>query len=325
MNPYALKAENLSKNFWKKKSWFAKKERIEAVKKLDLEIHQGETVAFLGPNGAGKSTTIKLLCGILKPSTGKSWIAGHLSGTMKANKKLGLVFGTCSNLWMFLTVRQGLKMVGEIYGLAPGKSHSRVQFLAELFEIADLLDSTPNTLSLGERMRCEIVASLIQNPSILLADEPTIGLDIVGKVRFRTLLRQWQEEEKGTLLLTSHDVSDVEALCDRAILINQGVIGYDGPLQGLKGSLSSARNIKLTLAKPILNGADLGKLETKPGIQVIEDNRLVKKYQIDIQIIKPILAIAHFMEVYKDQILDISVEEVPLESIIAQWYTGEKK
>lgn len=321
MSSYALKATNLSKNFWKKKSWFAKKELVEAVKKLQLEIHQGETVAFLGPNGAGKSTTIKLLCGILKPSTGQSWIRGHLSGTIEANKQLGLVFGTRSNLWMFLTIRQGLRMVGEIYGLSPKKSLTRIQSLAELFEINHLLDSTPNTLSLGERMRCEIVASLIHCPSILLADEPTVGLDIVGKVRFRTLLRQWQKEEKGTLLLTSHDVGDVEALCDRAILINKGVIGYDGPLQGLKGNLASARNIKLTLAKPLLNGTHEG----KPGIQMIEDNHLVKKYQINIQKITPILAIAHFMEVYKNNILDISVEEINLESIITQWYSGEKK
>lgn len=320
MSNFALKAENISKTFLKKKSWFAKKEIVEAVKNLNLEVHQGESVAFIGPNGAGKSTTIKLLCGILKPSSGNSWIADHSSGTIEANKKLGLVFGTRSNLWMFLSIKQGLNMVGEIYALPPEKSKARIKYLAELFEITHLLDSTPNTLSLGERMRCEIVAGLIHNPSILLADEPTIGLDIVGKVRFRTLLKQWQEEEQGTLLLTSHDISDVEALCDRAILINEGVVGYDGSLQGLKGNLLSTRNIKLTLAKPLLNGTDKGKV----GIQLTEDNHLVKRFQIDIQKITPISAISHFMEVYKDNIIDISVEEIPLESIITQWYTGEK-
>ena len=316
----ALKAVDLSKTFWKKKSWFAKKERIRAVKNLNLEIIQGESVAFLGPNGAGKSTTIKLLCGILKPTTGQSWIADNLSGTIEANKRLGLVFGTRSNLWMFLTVRQGLMMVGTIYNLSARNITYRIQSLSELFDITALLDSPPNTLSLGERMRCEIVASLIHRPSILLADEPTIGLDIIGKARFRNLLRQWQTEEKATLLLTSHDISDVEALCDRAILINKGTIGYDGPLQGLKGTLVSARNIKLTLAMSMQNGA-LG----KPGIQVIEDNHLTKKFQIDIQTISPTAAIDHFMSVYKDNILDISVGEVSLESIIAQWYTGKRE
>ncbi len=320
MNSYAIKATNLSKNFWKKKSWFAKKELIEAVKDLHLEIGHSESVAILGPNGAGKSTTIKLLCGILKPSFGSSWIDGHIAGTMESNKKLGLVFGTRSNLWMFLTVQQGLNMVGEIYGLSTKNSSSRIQSLAELFEISHLLDTTPNTLSLGERMRCEIVASLIHRPSILLADEPTIGLDVVGKARFRNLLRQWQEEEKTTLLLTSHDVSDVEALCDRAILINKGEIGYDGPLPGLKGNLISKRNIKLTLATP----ATTETLKNKEGIQILEDKKLIKKFQIDILKITPTTAIDYFMGAYKDNILDISVEEISLESIISQWYTQEQ-
>lgn len=321
MSSYALKATNLSKVFWKKKSWFGKKERLEAVRHLNLEVEQGETVAFLGPNGAGKSTTIKLLCGILKPTTGESWIAGHQSGSIKANKKLGLVFGTRSNLWMFLSVRQSLKMIGEIYGIPPKKAKTRVLSLAELFEIEHLLDVPANTLSLGERMRCEIVASLIHSPSILLADEPTIGLDIVGKAHFRALLRQWQKEEKGTLLLTSHDVGDVEALCDRGILINKGVVGYDGPLQGLRGNLASARNIKLTLARPLLNGTDRG----ISGVKVIEDHQLVKKYQIDTKKVAPVSAVNHFIEVYRDNILDISVEEISLESIISQWYVGEKQ
>lgn len=315
---FALRAVDLSKNFWKKKSWFGKKELIAAVQNLHLEISQGESVAFLGPNGAGKSTTIKLLCGILKPTTGQSWIADSLSGTFEANKRLGLVFGTRSNLWMFLTVRQGLMMLGAIYNLSTKDTRQRVDSLAELFEITTFLDSPPNTLSLGERMRCEIVASLIHRPSILLADEPTIGLDIIGKARFRNLLRQWQSEEKATLLLTSHDISDVEALCDRAVLINKGMACYDGPLQGLKGTLASKRNIKLTLGIPFHNEAVV-----KNGIQIIEDNHITKKFQIDIQILSPTFAIEHFMKIYQGHILDIAVEEVSLESIIAEWYTNK--
>lgn len=317
MSSCALKAINLSKNFWRRKSWFAKKESIDAVKKLRLEINQGESVAFLGPNGAGKSTAIKLLCGILKPSNGQSWIKGHPSGSIQANKELGLVFGTRSHLWMFLTVRQSLMMLGEVYGLSTKQYCKRIEFLATLFEITHLLDCSSNTLSLGERMRCEIAAGLIHSPSVLLADEPTIGLDVVGKVLFRSLLKQWQEEEKGTLLLTSHDISDVENLCERALLINKGVIGYDGPIQELKGTLASKRNIKLTLTKPVLNE----KHRSIPGIHMIEDNHLVKKYQIDTQKIAIVLAINYFMELYKSNILDISVEEIHLESIIAQWYT----
>jgi len=321
MSTYALKTVNISKNFWKRTYWFAQKELIPAVKNLNLEIKTGESVAFLGPNGAGKSTTIKLMCGILKPTEGESWIERYPSGTTEANKRLGLVFGTRSNLWMYINVKQSLEMIGAIYNLSKKDTISRIHLLGELFEITHFLDSPPNILSLGERMRCEIVAGLIHSPSILLADEPTIGLDILGKAKFRLLLRQWQEEEKTTVLLTSHDLSDVEAICNRAILINKGQVGYDGPLQGLKGGLASKRNIKLLLSKP--SQYNLGKV--KEGIQVIEENDLIKKFQIDIQQISPISAIDYFMNIFKDNIVDISVEEISLESIIAQWYTGENK
>lgn len=321
MSTYALKTIDLSKNFWKKSSWFSKKELIPALKNLNFEIKTGESVAFLGPNGAGKSTSIKLICGILKPTAGESWIERYPSGTTEANKCLGLVFGTRSNLWMYITVRQSLEMIGAIYNLSTRDAKSRIHLLAELFEITHFLDSPPNTLSLGERMRCEIVAGLIHRPSILLADEPTIGLDIVGKTKFRLLLRQWQEEEKTTVLLTSHDLSDVEAICNRAILINKGQVGYDGHLQGLKGELASKRNIKLLLSKP----SQYKLSEVKEGIQVIEDNGLIKKLQIDIQQISTITAIEYFMTIFKNNIVDISVEEVSLESIISQWYSGEKK
>lgn len=302
-----------------KKSWFAKKELISAVKHLNLEIRSGESVAFLGPNGAGKSTSIKLICGILKPSEGGSWIEGYPSGTVEANKHLGLVFGTRSNLWMYITVKQSLEMIGAIYNLSPKETLSRIDLLAELFETTQFLDSPPNTLSLGERMRCEIVAGLIHRPSVLLADEPTIGLDIIGKTKFRLLLRQWQLEEKTTLLLTSHNLGDVEALCDRAILINKGAIGYDGPLQGLKGDFASKRTIKLILSKPIQNPT----IEFEKGIKIIEDTSLIKKFQIDILETSTMSAIDGFMKNYKGNILDISVGEVNMESIVTQWYADK--
>lgn len=319
MNNYALKCTNLSKDFWKKKSLFSNKELFSVVKNLNLAISPGEAVAFLGPNGAGKSTTIKLLCGILKPTTGSSCLDGYPSGTWEANKRLGLVFGTRSNLWMYLTVKQSLEMIGATYYLTKKETLSRISFLAEQFEIVRFLDSPPNTLSLGERMRCEIVASLIHRPSILLADEPTIGLDIIGKTQFRNLLKRWQEEEKTTIVLTSHDISDVEALCQKAILINKGTICYDGPLEGLKGNLYSKRNVKLILSEPVSNSTAL-----IPGIEIICDNHLIKKFQIDIQKISMISAIDYFMSIYKDYILDISVEEISLESIISQWYKREE-
>jgi ABC-2 type transport system ATP-binding protein len=321
MNAFALKTVNLSKNFYKKQSWFAKKELIIAVKNLNLEIKAGESVAFLGPNGAGKSTSIKLICGILKPTTGQSWIENNPSGTFEANKSLGLVFGTRSNLWMYITVQQSLEMIGAIYNISKKDVASRIHLLAELFEITYFLDTPPNTLSLGERMRCEIVAGLIHRPSVLLADEPTIGLDIIGKTKFRQLLKQWQEEEKTTILLTSHDLSDVEAICDRAILINKGEVGYDGSIEGLKGGLASKRNIKILLSKPY----ECNLIDIEEGIEVVEDNYPIKKFQIDIQKISPIKAISHLMTMFKNDIIDISIEKISLESIVAKWYFNEYK
>ena len=316
MTLYALKAADLSKDFRKSKGLFSKAEVFSAIRSLNLEVRPGEAVAFLGPNGAGKSTTIKLLCGILKPTTGHSWINGHPSGSFEANRSIGLAFGTRSNLWMYLTVRQSLEMLGAIYYLSKKETLAQIQLLAELFEILPFLDTPPNTLSLGERMRCEIVASLIHRPSVLLADEPTIGLDIVGKNRFRNLLKQWQEEQKATLLLTSHDISDVEALCQRAVLINQGKVCYDGALNGLKGGLAQSRNIRITLFQPVIRGPD-----SREGIVRVEDHDLTKKFQVDLQKISITSAIDYLMSHYKDEIIDIAVQEVALESIITQWYT----
>ncbi len=315
MSKTAIKCSSLSKIFWKKQSWFSKKSPLFAVKDLDLEIEAGESVAFLGPNGAGKSTTIKLLCGILKPTSGSTWLADYPSGSLEANKCLGLVFGTRSNLWMYLTVKQSLEMIGSIYFLTNRETLQRIDFLAELFEISQFLDSPPNTLSLGERMRCEIVASLIHRPSILLADEPTIGLDIIGKTQFRNLLNQWQEEEKATFLLTSHDISDVESLCQRAILINKGTLCYNGALNGLKGNLVNARNVKLALSKPLTK-----QISSTSGITLVEDHPFTKRFQIDIKTISTTSAIDHLVSFYKDSILDISISEIELESMIAQWY-----
>ena len=319
MSEVALKTKNLSKDFWKKKSLFSRKELFSAVCNLNIEAQSGESIAFLGPNGAGKSTTIKLLCGILKPSIGHSWLGGHPSGSFEANKNLGLVFGTRSNLWMYLTVKQSLEMLGATYFLSKKNTLTRIHFLAELFEVSHFLSYPPNTLSLGERMRCEIVASLIHRPSILLADEPTIGLDIIGKAKLRLLLQQWQKEEKATLLLTSHDISDVEILCQRAILINKGKICYDGALNGLKKHHNSTRQIKLTLSQPHLDGEI-----SRHGIKMVYDNHPIKKFQIDIKEISPTTAIDHFITSYQDNILDISVEEISLESIVAQWYSQEE-
>lgn len=190
-NQSSLSAQNLVKDFKD-----SRRQTSRAVNHLSFELSEGESVAFLGPNGAGKSTTIKMLCGILKPTTGTAMIAGNASGSLAANRELGLVFGTRSQLFMHMTVFQCLDLIAEIYFLHGSEKKRRIYELSDLFEIGTLLPKRVRTLSLGQRMRCELVAALIHRPKILLADELTIGLDVIAKNRLRELILRWQKEEK---------------------------------------------------------------------------------------------------------------------------------
>ncbi|MGZ3694226.1 MAG: ATP-binding cassette domain-containing protein [Bdellovibrionota bacterium] len=238
--PSAILATQLSKRF--------RPSLPPAVDKLDIEVSPGESVAFLGPNGAGKSTTIKMLCGILTPDSGSASILGEKAGSKKANLSLGLVFGARSQLYFHMTVAECLVLQAETYYLSGKEQTARIAKLADIFGANPLLKKRVRELSLGERMRCEIVASLVHQPKVILLDEPTIGLDIGAKLKLRESLKDWQKTENTTMLLTSHDLSDVEALCERCILINKGVKAYDGKLEAVKGELAGVRRIKLLLS-----------------------------------------------------------------------------
>lgn len=224
---------------------------VPAVNHLDLQIMKGESVAFLGPNGAGKSTTIKMLCGILIPDRGEAFILGEKAGSAKANLSLGLVFGARSQLYFHMTVEKCLELQAEIYFVYGKDQKLRIGELAECFQASHLLKRRVRELSLGERMRCEIVASLLHRPQVILLDEPTIGLDVNVKLKLRHSLKDWQSKENTTMLLTSHDLSDVEALCDRCVLINHGVKTYDGKLNQVKGDLAGVRRVKLLLNEEV--------------------------------------------------------------------------
>lgn len=287
-----------------------------AVKDLDFSLDQGEVVAFLGPNGAGKSTTIKMLCGILTPTSGEAKIFGHQVGSKEANLKLGLVFGTRSQLYLHMTVAQSLDLIAEIYYVTGAEKKKRIEELAELFEIKQHLKSRVRTLSLGERMRCEIVASLIHKPRVLLADEPTIGLDIVAKNKLRELIRQWQEAEGTTLMLTSHDLSDVEALCERCILIDQGTKQFDGKLQALKGDFSDLRRIHITVPsheqKRFLHDSFVALPPDTEGF--------VHGYEIRTKKIPINHAIQALSNHYQDHMQDLQISEVTLEEVLEKKY-----
>jgi len=293
------------------------KEPFFAVRDLNFDIGEGEVVAFLGPNGAGKSTTIKMLSGILTPTSGEARIIGLPAGSRDANKQLGLVFGTRSQLYMHMTVYESLDLISEIYYVTGPEKKKRILHLAELFQLEKHLQARTRTLSLGERMRCELVAALIHKPRVLLADEPTIGLDVVAKNKLRELIRLWQQEEKTTLLLTSHDLSDVEALCHRCILIDHGQKQYDGSLPGLKGDLSTLRRLHITVAE-----SEKKPLTQEIRIKLMPDSQdYVHKYEVRTSEIPMTETISRLSQHYGDTLQDLQIFEVSLEEVLSNRFT----
>ncbi|MGE0171256.1 MAG: ATP-binding cassette domain-containing protein [Oligoflexales bacterium] len=308
MTELAIAAKELTKHFPKTKE--------PSVKALSFDIEQGETVAFLGPNGAGKSTTIKMLCGILTPTTGSAKILGFSAGTKDANKRLGLVFGTRSQLYLHMTVGQCLNLSAEIYYLTGEEKRRRIDELSEVFAITSFLHRRVRSLSLGERMRCEIVAALLHKPRVLLADEPTIGLDIVAKNSLRDIIKKWQKTERTTLMLTSHDLSDVEALCDRCILIDNGTKKFDGPLPNLKGNLANLRRIRVTTSsaeKKLLEEHAIFKISK-------EENSFTHVYELFTDKVPMSEGLFTLSQHYGDTLQDLSISEVTLEEVLGARY-----
>jgi ABC-2 type transport system ATP-binding protein len=306
---HSIKAKNLTKSF--------PGSSLPAVNSLNLDIYQGESVAFLGPNGAGKSTTIKMLCGILIPDEGEAFILGEPAGSINANINLGLVFGARSQLYFHMTVLDCLELQAEIYYVSGKTKKNRISQLAEIFQTVHLLKKRVRELSLGERMRCEIIASLIHMPKVILLDEPTIGLDINVKLKLRENLKEWQRAEKTTMLLTSHDLSDVEALCDRCILINNGSKTFDGNLKDVKGDLAGIRRIKL-----LLGDSSLEHPELPPGLNELsgEGGPLEKCFEFHLEQL-PLAQVMEFISVRYGPILqDIQIMGVRLEEIIQKHY-----
>lgn len=216
-----------------------KYKQIEAVNNISFDVEEGEMIAFIGPNGAGKSTTIKMLTGILHPDSGEIRV-NNINPTKDRKKlsyQIGTVFGQKEQLWTHLTPYDNFKFFGAIYDIPKKEIDSRIQELIETFELQEFIDTPVRNLSLGQRIRCEIVASLIHKPKILFLDEPTIGLDPVVKENIRNLIKSMNEAFNTTVFLTSHDIADIERLCERMIIINHGKIVLDEKIEGTTDSL----------------------------------------------------------------------------------------
>lgn len=290
---------------------------VKAVDNISFLVKEGELLSFIGPNGAGKSTTIKMLTGILYPSSGNISVLGI--NPQKQRQKLayhiGSVFGQKSQLWYHLPPLDTYNLYAKIFELDEKKYQTRLDFLVERFEIADLLKTPVRKLSLGQRMRCEIAASLLHQPKILFLDEPTIGLDVIAKQKIREVIKFLNEQEGVTIFLTSHDVGDIESLAKRTIIVNHGKIVFDDETKKLKEKYVTKKIVELVFEQKVNNFV-------YPAGKIIErkDNRV--KVEIDLQkkAIDKLLSFA----VKNYDIVDMNIYDRPMEEIIADIYRREE-
>ena len=290
---------------------------IKAVKNISFLIEKGEMVAFIGPNGAGKSTSIKMMTGILFPDKGEIDILGL--NPKKNRKKLaysiGCVFGQKEQLWTHLTPYDNFKFFGAIYDIPSSRVEKKIEEFRELFELDEFINTPVRNLSLGQRIRCEIVASLIHEPKVLFLDEPTIGLDPVVKEKIRTLIKRMNKEYKTTVILTSHDVSDIEKLCKRVIIVNKGQIVLDDTMDNLKYHYLNKKIVDAKMKEKV-------NLEDQNGITILKD----KDYNLKLEVDLKKTSISEAIKLLNtDNIIDINISNVPLEQIISSIYKDGDK
>jgi ABC-2 type transport system ATP-binding protein len=239
----------------RRKTGFLKRERrqVRAVDSISFTVARGEMVGYIGPNGAGKSTTIKMLTGILTPSGGRLRVAGIDPSRERTRlaHRIGVVFGQRTTLWWDLPLIDSYKLMHRMYRIPDARYRENLDRLVELLDLGDLLDVPVRQLSLGQRMRGDIAAALLHDPEVLYLDEPTIGLDVVSKARVREFLKEINAERGTTVLLTTHDLQDIELLCSRVMVIDHGRLMYDGPLAGLHEAGESERTLVVDLEREL--------------------------------------------------------------------------
>ncbi len=293
---------------------------VEAVRGVSLSIDEGEFVGYLGPNGAGKSTTIKMLTGILTPSSGLVEVCGIVPHEKRRENaaNIGAVFGQRTQLWWDLPPIESYRLLGKIYRVARSELEARLAELIDLFELSSLIETPVRKLSLGEKMRCELAAALLHRPRVLFLDEPTIGLDAVGKEQVRTHLRAINQERGTTVVLTSHDLDDIEALCRRAIVIDEGQIIHDGTVDSLRRTFGHHRTLVVDLA----GGAAPDGFATLPNgatVTQIEGARVWIEFDAD-QLSAPQLIQAVLTQ---HDVHDLTVREIAIEEVVRRIYSNK--
>jgi ABC-2 type transport system ATP-binding protein len=288
---------------------------LAAVAGVSFEIAAGERVAIIGPNGAGKSTTLKMLCGVLEPTSGAAQVLGFTPWRERRALayEIGVVFGQRSQLIAELPARDSFSLLRRIYDQGAVDFARRLADLTERFGVAHLMDQAPGRMSLGQRMRCEIVAALLHGPALLFLDEPTIGLDVTAKATIRDFIREQSAREGQTVVLTSHDARDIELVCERVIVINAGRIVLDEATEGLRRRFLSRKLVTLRSAAPSLSVemAGVTRRPSEPHTTILEIDTAVARVEAVVA-----AALAH------GGIEDVSVEDPPMEEVVHEIYAS---
>ncbi len=304
---------------------------VEAVKEVSFSIEPGERVGYLGPNGAGKSTTLKMLTGILVPSGGTVEVGGldpHIDRE-KSLRRIGAIFGQRSQLWWDLAAIESFRLLASIYGLSQDQLRDRMEEFEPVLKLSDFLRIPVRKLSLGQKMRCELAASMLHSPGVVFLDEPTIGLDLVAKENIRSFLLEENKNRGTTLILTTHDLSDIEELCERVIVIDHGKLLYDGSLEALKEQVGGGGSLvfkglsasqketeetgdeasnKLQILEEICQDLPLSWAEDQDAFRATFIRGKVKRAELIRRVLN------------RFEVLDISFEEASIEDVIRKIY-----
>jgi ABC-2 type transport system ATP-binding protein len=298
------------------------KVRKVAVNDISFHIKKGEIVGYIGSNGAGKSTTIKMMTGILAPTSGKCTVneLDPNNSRKKNAQNIGVVFGQRTQLWWDLPLSESYTVLKEIYGVSDEDSKTRMEFLNEVLSLNDFIHNTVRTLSLGQRMRADLAAALLHNPKVLYLDEPTIGLDLVVKDNIRRAIKEINEKYETTVILTTHDLGDIEELCNRIIIIDNGKLIYDGTVEELKNTYGTTRKVYIDVKDvDAVVGINYNQVFSLNEIDLITqlDNKTIQftfnKNKINVSKI-----ISHIMSL--TEIKDIKIEETEISQIVKEIY-----
>ena len=317
--------ENLSRTYWLAerepgllgavRGLFQRRKRaVEALRNVSFSLERGELVGLIGPNGAGKSTAIKILSGILRPTSGRCEVNELIPWRSRIRHvaSIGVVFGQRTQLWWDLPVRESFDLLRDIYRVRDDRYRRTMSELIELMRLERLLQTPVRQLSLGQRMRCEIAAAMVHEPSILFLDEPTIGLDATSKLAVRDFVKVLNRERGVTVILTTHDMHDIEALAQRVIIIGNGAILRDGSFEAMRAEILGERRLKVDFVRPVSDFA-------VEGARVIERNGRSVELSFDPQAIVAHILISRIAAQY--DVEDIRVEEPKIEEVVARFYT----